>query len=125
LTDLFKDEQVRIGREIAEAEERLAAITKAPAESLEHMLDALVELVRSSHRSYLASAPLVRRLFNQAFFERLDVDQEGKELSAVKLADPLDLIVRPETTELLEEVEACTSARDSIAWSAVTTPGRV
>jgi site-specific DNA recombinase len=71
--DLFKEEQARIGREMADAEDRLVALRKRPEASLQHMLDSLVELARSSHQSYLTASPLVRRLFNQAFFERLEV----------------------------------------------------
>jgi site-specific DNA recombinase len=103
--ELFKEEQLRISQEVADAEARLAAITKTPEASLRHMLDSIVDLVRSCHGSYLTAPPLVRRLFNQAFFERLEVAEDGQELSAARLAEPIDLLVRPEQTELADNEE--------------------
>ncbi len=104
--DLFRDEQVRITNEMADAEARLATLRKSPEHSLQDMLDALVDLVRSSHSSYMRSGPIVRRLFNQAFFEWLEVAEDGQELSASRLAEPVDVLVRPPETELSQDREA-------------------
>lgn len=109
--ELFREEQARISREVRDAEERLAAVRKSPEHSMQEMLDALVDLVRSSHQTYLDASPSVRRLFNQAFFERLEVAEDGQGLPLTRLASPIDLIVRPEQVEMEEQEKTPSVAR--------------
>jgi site-specific DNA recombinase len=110
--ELFREEQARISQEVDDAEARLAVIRKSPEHSMQDMLDALIELVRSSHDTYLKAAPMVRRLFNQAFFERLEVAEDGQELTLTRLAAPIDLIVRPQQVEVAGHEEAPAETRN-------------
>lgn len=71
--DLLKTEQTRIGRDIANAEARLAAL-EGDFDSAKNNLTKALALVRDCHAAYLSAPGKLRRQFNQAFFERLLID---------------------------------------------------
>ncbi|MGE3444625.1 MAG: recombinase family protein [Acidimicrobiia bacterium] len=74
--DLLKREQDRIAREISEAQAVLNASNLHFAD-IEATLRRALMLTENCHRSYCEAGPVVRRLFNQAFFERLEVHTWG------------------------------------------------
>ena len=71
--DLLKTEQTRIGRDIANAEARLAAL-EGDFDSAKTNLTKALALARDCHAAYLSAPGKLRRQFNQAFFERLLID---------------------------------------------------
>ncbi|MFI1955926.1 recombinase family protein, partial [Streptomyces xinghaiensis] len=75
--ELIATEQQRIGSRLATVEERLNAAT-VEAEKIEANLTAALDLARDCHAAYLTAPPQVRRLFNQAFFTHLMIDEEGE-----------------------------------------------
>ena len=74
--DLLKKEQARISHELLTTKTRLEA-PAATIESVEATLTAASELARDCHGAYAEAAPPVRRLMNQAFFEKLLVTERG------------------------------------------------
>jgi len=83
--DLLKTEQERIARDSAEAGKALSA-SDLEFEQLEALTDKALELVGSCEGTYTAATPLVRRMFNQAFYKRIIID-EG-EVADAELSDP-------------------------------------
>jgi hypothetical protein len=82
---LFSDEQKRISRE------RIGATKQIEQLSLSHerVLDALnvaLALTDNMQAAYCQASPQERRLLNQAFFERLEID--GEEVAGNQLAAP-------------------------------------
>ncbi len=70
--DLIAGEQERI----TSIEERLSA-TSAEFDAIEANLAAALDLACDCHAAYLAAGAQLRRLFNQAFFTHLYIDEEG------------------------------------------------
>ncbi|MGQ0777626.1 MAG: recombinase family protein [Pseudonocardiales bacterium] len=74
--DLIASEQQRISSQLATIEQRVTAATATFAE-IEANLARALDLARDCHAAYLAAEPRLRRLFNQAFFTHLYIDDEG------------------------------------------------
>lgn len=70
--DLFKEEQKKIGDEEAQAQRRLEA-TSLEFAAIEATLNKCLELVTSPHDTYRQAPDVVRRMFNQFFFEKVEV----------------------------------------------------
>jgi hypothetical protein len=68
--DLLRSEQSRIGRERADAEERLDAATRSLRE-LDAHVEAALTLLTNAHNHYRAMDDLGRQLLNQALFEAI------------------------------------------------------
>ena len=75
--DLFKQEQERIARELRNARGRLEAVS-LQFETIEKNLDRALELARDCQTAYRAASAKVRRLFNQAFFTKIYVYDDGQ-----------------------------------------------
>ena len=74
--DLLRSEQQRMSRELAEAEVRLEASTTR-YDDVERILLRAVELVTELGEAYRLGGDDVRRLLNQAVFEKLYVTEDG------------------------------------------------
>lgn len=82
---LFTEEEARIRRERIAANELVARLDIKHDQLLE-TLDLALELTEDIHAAYCRAEATERRLFNQAFFERLEVDSE--EITGNQLAEP-------------------------------------
>ncbi len=91
--DLFRAEQERISRELEKAKAQLASVSLAFDEIAQNTTRAL-ELAKDCHAAYAAADPNVRRLFNQAFFEKLYVHDDGEVTH--DLAEPFKILLDPE-----------------------------
>lgn len=87
--DLLKEEQNRIARQLATVEERLDA-TRVEFSALEQQLEAALGYASNCYLGYLAAGHNVRRLYNQAFFERIYVDEDGLR---VELREPFKTLL--------------------------------
>jgi site-specific DNA recombinase len=73
--DLLKREQERIAKQLALIEERIEASADHQA-VVEANLESAMKLARDCQSAYLTAPPKIRRLFNQAFFAKLYVDDD-------------------------------------------------
>ena len=102
---LYDEEQQRIARE-REAAEAIILRLSVQFDDIEETLDLALGLTEDIQAAYLKASPTVRRLFNQAIFERIEVENE--EVADVSLAEPfhdllaadlLDKAGQPEVVE--------------------------
>jgi site-specific DNA recombinase len=84
--ELLKEEQGRITKELADAGAALAN-SEIRWEVLEKNINATLGLVARLGTAYRKASPKTRKLFNQAVFEKVAVDLEGR-VTEVKLAEP-------------------------------------
>ena len=82
---LFAAEEARIRRERIAANELVARLD-VKHDLLLETLDIALGLTEDIQAAYCRAEPTERRLFNQAFFERLEIDSE--EISGRQLAEP-------------------------------------
>ena len=82
---LFASEQERIRRERIGATKQVEHLNVKHGDVLA-ALDLALELTVDIQRAYYRAGPQERRLFNQGFFERLEIDNE--EVAAEQLAEP-------------------------------------
>ncbi len=73
--DLMKAEQDRIAAQLAEIDSRLEA-SRADLEVVEKNLRTALSYASNCYAAYLAANPQTRRLFNQAFFEKVYIEQD-------------------------------------------------
>ena len=90
--DLFAQEQRRITRDLENAQRQLDEVTLAFDVVQNHMERAL-ELAEDCHAAYVDADDSVRRLFNQAFFDKLIVHEDGAVTH--ELAEPFRLLLDP------------------------------
>lgn len=90
--DLIAGEQQRISEQLASIEQRLAGAA-AEFDRIEANLTAALDLARDCHGAYRAAGPFLRRLFNQAFFTHLYIDDGGVRGT---LAEPFDVLLGEE-----------------------------
>ena len=93
--DLLKVEQDRIAAQLAHIEDRLQRASEA-AETVEESLTLALDLLNDCHVAYRRASDSVRRLYNQAFFEKILISDEG--VSAV-LAQPFRTLIGPEVVQ--------------------------
>jgi site-specific DNA recombinase len=91
--DLFKQDQIRIMRELEDARSQLASVS-ASFDAIEQNLSKALQLAKDCHAAYMAATPEVRRRFNQAFFEKLEVHQDGE--ITHEFAEPFKLLLDPQ-----------------------------
>jgi site-specific DNA recombinase len=82
---LFSDEQKRISRERIGATKRIEQLSLGHERVLD-ALDVALALTDNMQAAYCQASPQERRLLNQAFFERLEIDKE--EVAGDQLAEP-------------------------------------
>lgn len=86
--DLLKTEQDRIARQLATIETQMErSITKAV--EIEHNLQLAMRYAANCHMGYMAAAPSVRRLYNQAFFIKIEL---GEDEATGTLKEPFESI---------------------------------
>lgn len=88
--DLLKTEQARIATNMEAAQRRLAAAEQAFAD-IEDNLENALRLAENCQAAYQLAGPQVRRLLNQAFFDKLLVDDDGTVRS--ELAEPFAVLL--------------------------------
>ncbi|MGO8684221.1 MAG: hypothetical protein ACLQUT_06545 [Thermoleophilia bacterium] len=96
--ELFKSEQERITREFENARHGLASVSLEFDQSEQNMMRAL-ELSRDCHSAYVAAPERVRRHFNQAFFEKIYVRDDGEVRH--DLAEPFQILLDPDLSDRL------------------------
>ncbi|MGH4007735.1 MAG: recombinase family protein [Pseudonocardiaceae bacterium] len=107
--DLIATEQQRITSQLAGIEERLSATT-AKFDEIEANLARALDLARDCHAAYLAADPQLRRLFNQAFFTHLYIDDDGLHSD---YAEPFDTLLDPGTLDAGRAIQADREAGES------------
>ncbi len=87
---LFSDEQKRISRERVGATKRIEQLSLGHEKVLD-ALDVALALTDDMQAAYCQASPQERRLLNQAFFERLEIDKE--EVVGDQVAEPFDRLL--------------------------------
>ena len=90
--DLFKQDQARIMRELGDARGQLASVS-ASFDVIERNLNQALDLAKDCHAAYEGTSSEIRRQFNQAFFEKLYVHQDGEVTH--ELAEPFKILLDP------------------------------
>jgi site-specific DNA recombinase len=96
---IFAEEQKRIRRERVAADELLRRF-EIKQEVILETLDFALNLTKSIQAAYLQADDVERRLLNQAFFARIEIDSE--EVSGHELAAPFAQLAAPGLVEALE-----------------------
>ena len=96
--DLFKHEQERITRELEDAREQLAAVSIS-FDAIEQNMNRALALARDCHAAYEGASPDIRRQFNQAFFDKLHVHDDGEVTH--DLAEPFKILLDPRLAKRL------------------------
>ena len=94
--DLFKQEQSRLTCELENAREQLAGV-EVTFDIIEQNMARALELAQDCHAAYLSADPTIRRLFNQAFFDKLYVHDDGEVTH--ELAEPFKALLDPRLPE--------------------------
>ena len=87
--DMIAEQQEHITSQLAMIEERLGAAA-GTFDLIEANLTKALDLARDCHAAYLTADPYLRRLFNQAFFTHLYIDDDGVR---GELAEPFDVLL--------------------------------
>jgi len=74
--ELLKTEQDRIADQLGRIEERLTSAATS-YEKIRQTLAECLDLARDCHAAYIQSDDHNRRIFNQAFFKRIYIDEDG------------------------------------------------
>ena len=111
--DLLRTEQARIATQLGRLQEQLTA-ADADFEQARSVLADTLDLTRDCHSAYLQANDHTRRLFNQAFFAKIyiDEDDETRERSVrVDYNEPFDhLLSRLVPARVHHELEAMKTA---------------
>ena len=89
--ELMKSEQDRIGRNLRE-NLRQAEFLRTDLERIEAILHLALDLIENCSRAYRLAEPHVKKLFNQVFFERLEVLDD--DTVTAQLAEPFSTLLR-------------------------------
>jgi site-specific DNA recombinase len=108
--DLFRQEQNRITNELQNAREQLAGVSVA-FDVIEQNVRRALELAQDCHAAYAAASPTIRRLFNQAFFEKLYVHDDGEVTH--ELAAPFKALLDP---GLAKHLRSAAGSHTSEQW---------
>ena len=102
---IFAEEQERIRRERLAADELLRRY-EVKYDAILDTLDIALDLTNEIQAAYLQADTTERRLLNQAFFERIEIDTE--DISGDSLADPFEQIAT--LVDLTDRTAAATAA---------------
>ena len=105
--DLIAGEQERIISQLTSIEERLNATT-AEFDKIEGNLTAALDLARDCHAAYLSADSQLRRLFNQAFFTHLMIEEDG---IRSEYAEPFDVLLSEDVLDAGRAIQADREAR--------------
>lgn len=100
--DLLKTEQDRISGQLETIETRLEA-TQTHFDTIETNLKTALDFASNCHRAYLRASDSVRRLFNQALFEQIFIEEDNVR---VTLAEPFKTLLGPEVLGLASSAES-------------------
>ena len=95
-------------RELEHARTQLASVSVS-FEVIEHNLNRALGLVQDCYAAYKGATPDIRRQFNQAFFERVFIDQDGGVRH--ELAKPFKLLLDPGLSEKVAKESRTPRAR--------------
>jgi site-specific DNA recombinase len=98
--DLFKQEQERITRELENARKQLATVSIA-FDAIEQNMNRALALAKDCHAAYVGASPEIRRQFNQAFFHKLNVHEDGEVTH--DLAEPFKILLDPQLARRLSQ----------------------
>jgi site-specific DNA recombinase len=87
--ELLKTEQSRIARQLGAIDERLSALA-VEFDKIEGALRMALDYAVKCHRGYLRAQPQERRMYNQAFFTKIYVDEDQVD---VELAEPFKTLL--------------------------------
>ena len=107
--ELFKTEQERITRELGASRDQLAEVS-LEFETIEQNLNRALELARDCHAAYKAANPAMRRLFNQAFFKKICIHDDGE--ITHDLAEPFKILLDPKLGGWLASERGAASEED-------------
>ena len=86
--DLLKEQQSALTLELSSVNERLST-TQVQTDSIRATLASALELARDCYEAYRGAPDHVRRMLNQAFFERIEVEViDADTVVSVELAEP-------------------------------------
>ena len=126
--DLLKSEQERIAAQLNRIETQLTALD-ADYEQARTMLADTLDLTRDCHAAYLEADDHVRRLFNQAFFTEIYIDEDHEtrqQTVRVDYNEPFgDLLSRLVPARVHHELTENERARLKAPAGAPVTPGGV
>ena len=88
--ELYADEQEGISRQLAAIKERLEA-ADVRFSDIDHNLELAMELIENCYEAYRRAPDDLRRRFNQAFFVKIYVDEDGE--ASGELAEPFQTII--------------------------------
>ncbi len=108
--DLFKQEQQRITRELDAARQQLADVS-VEFDAIEQNLRKALKLAKDCHAAYQDADDNTRRLFNQAFFEKLYVHVDGAVTH--DLAEPFGLLLDPSLPDQLSRAHSASKPMQS------------
>jgi hypothetical protein len=108
--ELLKTEQDRISDKLEVIDARLAS-GNTQHDVIEQNLRAALDLAADCGRAYRDAADPVRRLLNQALFERLYLGDEG---ASSDLAEPFRTLLGPDGLSLTEHHEVAKSAEPEL-----------
>ncbi len=101
---LLKKKQDALTRQVAQAEQHLAHAEAAHGE-VQTILDKALDLATTPYAAYQRASPQIRRLWNQALFERFLIVDEGIEVTG--LAEPFRTLLDPSLLDHLAAPEKC------------------
>ena len=107
--ELFKEEQERITRELEQARRMLTSVS-FEFELIEWNLTRALTLARDCHRAYIDAPNNVSRHFNQAFFEKIHVRDDGEVRH--ELAEPFRTLLESGLAEKRPSSETTFSTED-------------
>ena len=90
--DLFKREMRRISQELEQARTQLAKLS-GDFDEIERNTDRALDLAADCYSAYRDADPPTRRLFNQAFFQKIFICDDGTVTH--ELADPFKILLDP------------------------------
>ena len=90
--DLFRQDQNRITAALENARTQLAAVSVA-FDVIEQNVKRALELAEDCHAAYVSATPTIRRLFNQAFFVKLILANDGQVTH--EYAEPFKVLLDP------------------------------
>ncbi len=94
--DLLKKEQDRISRRLAFLDSRIDAGQVEYDRAKAHLEDCLA-LAGNAHAIYMSLDDSLRRIANQAFFERINVNEvDGADMVEAEPGEPFDVLFSPE-----------------------------
>jgi len=114
--DLLRQEQQRIAAALARIGEQEAASDDEQA-LVEENLKRALDLASDCQTAYITAPPHIRKLFNQAFFRKLWIDDDAHIRS--ELAPPFDVLLHPLVREAAVTAQDTPEGPSGLDWAAL------